>query len=240
MNRFFIKFLKLTQTFHIRPIVRFFIFEDYWRKFPLSRDFGFSRGQPIDRYFIEKFLKSNCNSITGNVMEIADNAYTCRFGQNVTQSDILHVEKTDKATIIGNLETGTGIPSNKFDCIILTQTLPFIYDFKAVVKNSYTALKPGGTLLVTLPGISQISRYDMDRWGDFWRFTTLSAQGIFKEVFRETNIEVNSYGNCKLAISFLNGLAVEDMRKPLFHQHDPDYQLIITVKAVKNENSRAL
>ena len=31
--------------------------------------------------------------------------------------------------------------------------------------------EPGGSLLLTVPGISQIARYD-DHWGDYWRFTS--------------------------------------------------------------------
>ncbi len=44
------------------------------------REFGYDRGLPIDRYYIERFLANNASDIRGHVMEIADNIYMRRFG----------------------------------------------------------------------------------------------------------------------------------------------------------------
>ena len=133
----------------------------------ISNVFGFDRGQPIDRYYIEGFLTANASDIRGHVLEIGDDAYTQKFGRKrVTKSDVLHAVKGNpQATLVGDLATGKGIPEAAFDCMILTQTFHCIYDLKSAIANSYRALKPGGVLLATFPGISQISRYDMDRWG---------------------------------------------------------------------------
>jgi hypothetical protein len=58
---------------------------------PRSRDFGFSEGQPIDRYYVDQFISRYREDIRGRVLEIADDNYTKRFGkERVTQSDILH------------------------------------------------------------------------------------------------------------------------------------------------------
>ena len=77
------------------------------------------------------------------------------------------------ATIVADLTTAETIPDEIFNCIILTHTLQFIYDFRSALRHLQRVLMPGGVLLATLPGISQISRYDMDRWGEYWRFTAL-------------------------------------------------------------------
>ena len=202
---------------------------------PISSVFGLDRGSPIDSYYIETFLHKNSNDICGHVLEIGDPGYTNKYGGScVTISDVLHVQPgNSKATIIGNLETGEGITEDTFDCIILTETLHVIYDFRAAIANTYLALKPGGVLLVTFPGISQISRYDMDRWGDYWRFTSLSAQRLFAEVFPAENITVEAHGNVLVAISFLHGLAVQELSQEEFDYYDPNYQLSITIRAVK-------
>ena len=152
----------------IRKLIRFFqILHALLLRRPVSRIFGTERGTPIDRFYIEDFLQKNSNAIHGDVLEIAENIYTLKYGHAPLNSHILHVSSDNpNATLIGNLETGENIPVSSFDCIILTQTLPFIYDVRAVLKHSYLALKPNGTLLLTLPLIAQISRYDMDRWGD--------------------------------------------------------------------------
>ena len=94
-------------------------------------------------------------------------------------------------------------------------------------------LKPGGVLLVTLPGgFHPVSRYDMDRWGDYWRFTSLSARVLFEEVF-DQNVHLNAYGNVLTATAFINGLAVEDLRPEELDYCDADYEVSIVVKAIK-------
>jgi len=207
------------------------------RVIPVSHVFGFDRGQPIDRYYIEVFLKKRSADIRGRVLEIADDFYTRRFGgDRVTVSDVLHaVPGNPHATIVGDLATGNGIPGNVFDCMILTQTFLFIYDVQAAVVNTYRALKTDGVLLATFPGISQISRYDMDRWGDYWRFTDTSARRLFGDVFGAENVTVTTYGNVLTACAFLHGLAAHELRQEELDYHDPDYQVLITVRAVKPE-----
>lgn len=215
----------------------------YWgslrRLTPISRVFGWDRGQPIDRYYIETFLFHNSADIQGHVLEIGDASYTRMFGgDKVAKSDVLHVTPDNpQATLVGNLATGEGIPSNRFDCLILTQTLPFIYDVQAAIANAHSALKPDGVCLATFPGISQISRYDMDRWGDYWRFTDASARRMFGEVFGAANVVVKTHGNVLVACAFLHGLAQMELKPAELDYRDTDYQVVITVRAVKGEKA---
>lgn len=202
---------------------------------PISRIFGVDRGLCIDRYYIENFLARYASDIQGHVLEIGDDTYTRKFGgKRVTKSDVLHgVEGNPKATIVADLTCADHIPSNTFDCIIFTQTLQFIYDVRAALRQLYRILKPGGVLLATFPGISQISRYDMEKWGEYWRFTTLSARRLFCEVFPEECVLAQSYGNVLSAIAFLHGVAAEELKQEELDYHDPDYEVLITVRAVK-------
>lgn len=197
---------------------------------PISREFGFDRGMPIDRYYIENFLNQNRKYISGDVLEIAERIYTIKYGESqVKNSYIMHVEGgEDKTVIKGNLATGEGIEENMVDCLILTQTLPFIFDLNNVIENIYKILKPGGRALITVPGITQISRYDMERWGHFWSFTSKSIQQLFEAVTMKDNIIIESYGNVKTSVAMLYGLAVEDLRKEDFDHNDDDYQVIIS------------
>ncbi len=204
---------------------------------PISRVFGFDRGLCVDRYYIERFLSLHASDIRGHVLEIADNSYTRRFGDDrVTRSDVLHVvDGNPKATIVADLTRADQIPSNTFDCIIFTQTLQFIYEVRTAIRTIYRVLRPGGVLLATCSGISQISRYDMDRWGDYWRFTSPSIRRLFEEAFPTTGVTVEAHGNVLVAIAHLHGLAKEDLRREELDYHDPDYEVVITVRAVKPE-----
>ena len=206
---------------------------------PVSRVFGFDRGTCIDRYYIERFLRAESAAIHGRVLEIAESTYTRRFGgDRVTRSDVLHaVEGNPAATLVADLTRADHVPSNTFDCIICTQTLLVIYDVRAAVRTLYRILKPGGVVLATVPGISQISRYDMERWGDFWRFTTLSARRLFEEAFGPHNLRIESNGNVLVAVAFLHGLAAHELDEKELNSHDPDYQVLITVRAEKPQDA---
>jgi SAM-dependent methyltransferase len=204
---------------------------------PISIEWGMERGKPIDRYYIERFLAKYVDDIQGHTLEIGDDTYTQAYGKDrVTKYDVLHVaENKPQVTIIGDLTGADHIPSNTFDCIIITQTLQCIYDLHAAVETVYRILKPGGVVLATVPGISKISRYDMDRWGYFWSFTTRSVQRLFEAAFLKNNIQIEAYGNVLAAISFLHGVAAEELKQKELDFIDPDYELLITTRAVKPE-----
>lgn len=210
-----------------RPVV----FEEQ-RLQPISRLFGFDRGTPIDRHYIESFLREHSSHITGDVLEVADDHYTRKFGHD-TVPHILHVDASDsRATIVGDLSRPETLPEGIAQCFICTQTFNFIYDVREAVRGAARLLKEGGMLLATVSGLAQISRYDMDRWGDYWRFTTLSAQRSFSEHFSE--VVVQSYGNVFVAKAFLDGLAVEDLPDPsVLDFHDEDHPITIGISAKK-------
>ncbi|HYZ15796.1 MAG TPA: methyltransferase domain-containing protein [Candidatus Acidoferrum sp.] len=195
----------------------------------------YDRGLPIDRYYIENFLERNRSDIRDRVLEVGDRDYTVLFGADrVTRSDVLHVEAGNpQATIVGNLETGENIPAEAFDCFIATQLYPFIYDVQAALRNSWRALAPGGVLLATLPSISQISRYDMEHFGDFWRFTDASARRLFGEVFGSENIRVEVFGNVLSACAFLYGLGADELSREELDDREPDYPVTVAVWAIK-------
>jgi SAM-dependent methyltransferase len=205
---------------------------------PVSDVFGLDRGTPVDRFYVERFLAGEAPGIAGSVLEIGDATYTRRFGgSRVTRSDVLHaVEGNSRATLVGDLATGAGVPRDAFDCAIVTQTLQFVYDARAAVRVLHDALRPGGIALVTLPGISQISTFDMEQWGDFWRFTTASARVMFGDVFGADAIEVRSHGNVTAACALLQGLAAEELSAAQLETVDDAYQLIVTVKAVRSQD----
>ena len=202
---------------------------------PVSTRWGDDRGVPMDRYYIEKFLSEHASDVRGRVLEVQENDYTTRFGGNrVEKSDILSLSpQNEKATIIADLAKGDALPSEAFDCIILTQTLHLIYDVRGTLQTVYRILKPGGVLLVTVPGISKICRDELGEWADCWRFTAISCQRLFGEFFPSERLSVASFGNILSAVGFLHGLAVHELTLKELEYHDPDYEVIIGVRAVK-------
>jgi SAM-dependent methyltransferase len=210
-------------------------FGDLQRLSPISREFGFDRGLPIDRFYIERFLAAHAHQIRGAVLEIGEPAYARRLGQaRVTSCDVLHVEAGHPGvTLVADLADADHLPSSTFDCIVFTQTLQFIYDVHAAVRTLHRMLTPGGVLLATVPGICQISRFDMDRWGDYWRFTSLSMRRLLEEVFPPAQVAVEARGNVLAAVALLHGLAAEELLEEELDVRDADYEVLITGVAVK-------
>jgi SAM-dependent methyltransferase len=170
------------------------------------------------------------------VLEVGDRFYTKKYGgDRVTKSEVLHaVEGNPQATIVADLTSAENIPPDSFDCIICTQTLQMIYDIRAALTHLCRILKPGGVLLVTSHGISKIGRREgIDPWGEYWRLTAQSTNLLFQEFFPIRNIKIEVYGNVLSAIASLHGLAAEELNQNELDYHDPDYEVLIAVRAVK-------
>jgi SAM-dependent methyltransferase len=211
---------------------------------PISEQYGYDRGTPIDRYYIEHFLGRltdrpaySIGTIRGRVLEIGGREYADRFGSTSAGPltiDVLHENAASgTASIVGSL-TDDVLPADAFDCILCTQTLHVIYDVRAAIRTLHRGLRPGGTLLATMPGISRSCVPDRDHWGDWWRFTSLSAQRLLEEAFSPGQVRVEAYGNVLTATAFLYGLAAEELRRDELDVRDPDYEVIIAARAVKD------
>ncbi len=199
---------------------------------PLSTQFGYDRGTPIDRYYIERFLAECAADVKGRVLEVGDDSYSRRFGgDRIEQQDVLHVhEGNPQATLVGDISKPGVLPPASFDCLVITQTLHLIFDMAAAVRELHAGLKPGGVALITAPGITPIDRGEWGRsW--YWSLTPASADRLFAPVFGQENIRVNCYGNLFAATCFLRGAALEEVRPAKLDLSDEAYPVTITVRA---------
>jgi hypothetical protein len=203
--------------------------DDSERIYPLNNAFGYNRGTPIDRYYIKKALDSYSEYIKGKTLEVGDDKYTKQFGLDDTESFILSYIQSDlKNTVVGDLTNYSTLKNYKFDTFICTQTLNFIYDFKAAINTSYKLLNEGGYFIGTVASVSNISKYDNSRWGDYWRFTHSSIErSLSDEGF--TIIDITSYGNVLAAKALFDGFSVEDLNDTdLLDETDVIYPVIIS------------
>lgn len=202
---------------------------------PVSREYGFDRGQPIDRYYIDKFLAAHAALVQGRTLEVGDNAYTLQFGGGrVTRSDVLNVNAgVPNTTFVTDLATGAGVPDAAFDCIILTQTLHLVFDVAAALGTLHRILKPGGTLLLTVPGT--ISQIEQGEWKStwYWGFTSLSLGRLFAASFPAAGIEITEFGNVLASVAFLEGLVAEEFSPAELDHRDELYPLLLAVRATR-------
>lgn len=200
---------------------------------PISADWGFDRGTPIDRYYIERFLRRNAAHIRGRVLEVDADTYSRRFGgSSVRTVDVLSLSpEKPGVTICTDLAAGDGIPPAAFDCLIVTQTLQYVLEPARAIATAYRSLAPGGTLLVSVPGISRLS--DGEDFPHYWSFTAASLRRTLETVFPAESIEVEAQGNVFAAVAFLHGIAAGELREEDLAHRDPLFEVTVLGRAWK-------
>jgi len=205
---------------------------DLRRLQPVSPVWGIDRGQPLDRYYIERFLNQHNKDIRGRVLEVKDAGYTRAYGLSVEASDVVDISAGNSmATIVGDLRNSDVLPEAAFDCFILTQTLHIIYEMRNVIENAAKALRPDGVLLATLPCVSRID-YESGLQGDCWRVTPVAAKKLFEEVFGTGNVEAQGFGNVLVCSGFLMGLSSDELTRQELDHNDPYFPLVVCVRAI--------
>ena len=198
---------------------------------PFRTAWGYDRGRPVDRWYIERFLDQHRSDITGRVLEVKDTLYTDRFGDAVIERAVLDVDAAnERANHVADLATADSLPSDAFDCFILTQTLQLIFDLPAALSHAHRILRPGGVLLATMPVTSRVCDPPLT---DYWRLTPGAAQRLLEQVFAPEAVKVSGHGNVLTQVAFLEGLAAEDLTTAELEVYDERFPLIVCARAVR-------
>ena len=202
------------------------------RSTPVDRKWGFSRGTPVDRYYINAFLESCAADVQGVVLDVQEPDNAKRIGgDRIARLDVIDVDaRNGRATVVADLRCAPNVPADSYDCILLTQTLHFVDDMPAVIAECARMLRPGGVLLVTMPCASRVAN-DYGPAQDYWRVTVPAARRLLAEHFGRVRVE--SWGNAATTAAFLYGLAVHELSQATLDAHDPHYPLLVSVRAQK-------
>lgn len=208
---------------------------DLRRLTPIDAAWGYGRGRPIDRHYIEAFLEEHSGDVRGGVLEIGDSTYTKRFGGDaVTAAEILDGNPgATHATYVDDLAVGATLPEDAFDCFVCTQTLHLIPDDAAALRTARRVLRPGGVLLITVPTISRIVYGESREWGDYWRYTEDGLRHRLADAFGGDAVEVRSYGNVLTCTALLYGLAAGELSPEELAHEDDRFPMVIAGRAVK-------
>ncbi len=204
------------------------------RMTPFTRSWGYDRGTPIDRVYIEEFLAGHAQDVRGACLEILNADYTHRFGgARVTDSEVLDINPANHAaTIVADLGEPDSLPPVRFDCVIFTQTLHLVPDMRIALANIWRALSPGGVLLLTVPTLGRHEArkgFHHDRWrvtktGLEWLLTGLS----------DGRADITTYGNVLSCTAFLYGLAAEELRPEELQVADREFPLVVAARVLKD------
>jgi hypothetical protein len=127
-----------------------------------------------------------------------------------SSSNVLHFTADNpRATMVGDPSVPGVLPEEAFDCLVFTETLHYNYDMHAAVAEMHS-LEPRRSPAPNMPRYFHVDRGD---WGAnrFWSITRPAAEGMFAGVFGAANVAVEARGNVYAAVSFLEGLALEEV-----------------------------
>lgn len=188
-------------------------------------EWGFERGTPVDRYYIEQYLDRHAHLIRGHALEVDNNRYSTRYG--ATSIDIVDIDPHNPhANLIGDLADDTTLPLATYDVAVVTQTLQLVSKPLDAVRNLVAALRPGGSLLLTVPMISRLANP-----ADRWRWTPRGMLDMLAEAAPPgAELESIGLGNGLAGRAFLFALAVEDLETAVLEVTDDDYPLIVAAR----------
>lgn len=211
-------------------------------KIPLTRNFGFYRGTPIDRYFINKWIYDFLDEIdSGNKLkgiEIGGFDYLKYNSKKYLANELVPKRelKKSKDSLCINLNEPINKDfklKEKYDFVICTQVLHVLENDINGLRIIYKLLKKGGLIIGSTAGtINPISIYDYKRWGCYRGYSDQGLKSILEKTGFECQIE--TFGNFALAYEILNGAVVEDIDQSLFKENDEIFQILHLFKAYKN------
>ncbi|MEK7662210.1 MAG: methyltransferase domain-containing protein [Patescibacteria group bacterium] len=100
-----------------------------------------------------------------------------------------NLDVAEKPDILCDLEKGIPAPGEQYDGIISLNTIEHLYDARAVLKEMFRVLKPGGAIVVAVPFLVQIHPSPRD----YARYSGESLERFLKEA-GFNNIKIVSIG----------------------------------------------
>lgn len=199
---------------------------------PVSPFWGSERGTPIDRYYIDRFMASHAADMRGRILEVRDPQYTSRYSTQHTSIDIVDIDpRNDQATIVADLAEPGSLPGEAFDCAVVPQTLVYVTDPFAATANLWQSLAAGGVLLLTVPAIARVDPAFAD--ADRWHFTIAGLTGVVECSCPGGSSVVQAHGNPVVAVAFLHGLALEELRQEELDANHPHFPIVVTAAVTK-------
>jgi SAM-dependent methyltransferase len=203
-------------------------FGDLARRMPICPRFGFSRGTPIDRYYLRRFVDEVRGEVRGEVLEIGGNLIDRRaygFG-GVTAFHALELAPGPGVSIVGDAHAPEVIAPESFDAILAFNVLEHCAAPWVVAANIHRWLRPGGKAYCMVPSVQRVHRFP----DDYWRPMPQGMERLFS-MFRHRRLHV--YGNPMTAVAALHGVAAEELRAQDLDATHPDYPVTTCIVAEK-------
>lgn len=201
---------------------------DFKRTNPICQMFGFLRGQPVDRYYLDKFIEKIRPEIIGNILEIGATPQAKETYQLNPESSyhVLNIEPFPGVDIVGDVHNLNLIEPESFDTILLFSVLEHCYAPWIVIENIYTWLKPGGKCFAMSPVSAKIHNIPQDYWRIMPDAYTLMLKNFSQH-------ELHLCGNTMTVLADIYGISAEELTIEELDAHHRDHPVCICIAATK-------
>ena len=203
-------------------------FGDFGRLWPFSQRFGFDRGAPVDRYYLQQFVRSIRPIVRGRCLEIGGslkNNWFYRF--DVDEFRTLELEQSKRADdLVGDAADPGVLDPASWDSILAFHVLEHCPNPFAVVSNMCAWLKAGGHACIVVPCAQRVHNHP----GDYWRFMPDGLRVLFRDF---SEVDVSTYGNPLTVVSNYVGLSHTELVAEDMDAVHPDYPVLACVVARK-------
>lgn len=166
-----------------------------------------------------KFLESQLLSLKSgtsilNVGSGGEIAY--KINKVLSQNNIsvkitsLDISEDRNPDIVGDV-CDMSFPDNNFDSVFLMEVLEHVHDPNKAIREIYRVLKPGGTLVFSVPFIFPIH----DRPHDYFRYTKYGLELLLRDYERLYIFERNSFSEA-IAVLVSRLIIQESFRNRIF------------------------
>lgn len=205
-------------------------FGDFREYAPFCNNYGFTRGTPIDRYYLDQFIAEIRDEVNGDTLEIGgrkENRH--RYGlRHVISYKVIDVIGGRSVDIVADAHDVTACSANSFDSILLFNVLEHCERPWVIASNLSTWLRPGGKVYCMVPVVQRIHGDPKD----YWRILPDSLEFLFRDYHI---LKKGTYGNLMTSVAALSGIAMEELDLDELSPKNPQYPVISWIVAKKGK-----
>jgi len=202
---------------------------DLRRLTPICSRFGFSRGEPVDRYYLRRWLDEIRDEVTGVVVELGGkNTNVTLYG--FSKASEYHALDLDASSahvdIQGDVLDATALEPESADTILLFNVLEHCPSPETAVVNVRRWLRAGGRVFCMVPSVQRSHRYPKD----YWRPLPDAMTWLFRD-YDEVALRV--FGNPTAAVACLMGIAADELDPAELDAEHADFPVATCLRATK-------
>jgi SAM-dependent methyltransferase len=201
---------------------------DLRRLAPFDPMFGFTRGTPIDRYYLERFIEHIRPEVRGAVLEIGGkraNRETYGFDA-ATEYRAMDIKRSPDVDLVGDVHDRGLIPPGTLDAIVIFNVLEHCARPWVVAENLRGWLRVGGKVFAMVPSVQRVHRQPRD----YWRPYPDGMEALFADFAR---CQLFVYGNPLTALAAIMGIAVQELSTDELDRVNTGYPVATCVIAEK-------